>query len=63
MTRASGCDTQILRLLAQGYTRKEIAGMLGLSPNAIRHHIEATRARLGARNTLHAVVLSLRQSN
>jgi len=54
-------ELQILNLLKEGYTHKEIAIRLHLSINTITQHNRFIWARLGARNTTHAVVLALRR--
>ena len=42
-------------------TMAEVAEQRGLGPDAVRRHIEAAMAALGARSKLEAVVLALRQ--
>jgi DNA-binding CsgD family transcriptional regulator len=40
-------ETEILRLLVQGLTRREIAHELTLSPHTVRHHLEHIYAKVG----------------
>lgn len=53
-------QTQVLRLLAEGYTDREIAGMLYLAEDTIRTHRNAIRAKLGSKNTTMAVAMAIR---
>ena len=57
----TGLDCSVLRLLGTGMTTAEVAEQLGLGPDAVRQHIDAAIAALGARSKLEAVVLALRQ--
>lgn len=52
-------QTEILRLYAHGFTGKEIAAKLGISPNTIHVQTAEMRLRLGADNIAHAVFLYL----
>jgi DNA-binding CsgD family transcriptional regulator len=47
-----------LRLAAQGYTVPQIARRMGISESVTKYHLEGVRARLGARNTAHAVAIA-----
>lgn len=40
----------VLRLMVEGYTNKEIAGRLGISPNTVKEHIERLLLRSGIRS-------------
>ena len=42
----------VLRLLAEGHNRAEIAEALGLSPNTVRTHIQVMLKKAGVRSTL-----------
>lgn len=46
---------EILRLLSNGRSTKEIAADLGLSVHTVRHHIQAIRTRLGAKSRVQAL--------
>ena len=47
---------QVLTLLAQGHTTREIAERLGLASETVRNHIRAILRALGAHSRLEAVV-------
>lgn len=49
---------EVLRLLATGLPRPEIAARLGIAEGTLSRHIEAARARMGARNSAHLVALA-----
>ncbi len=48
-------QARVMELCAQGYTGKEIARAMNLSPETIRAHIRQSYARLHAKNRAHAV--------
>lgn len=48
-------ETEVLRLVAEGYTDPEIAAELGLQAATVRSHVENLRARLSARTRAQAV--------
>lgn len=52
-------QAQILSDAAHGLQSNEIAAGLGLSAQTVRHHLMATRLKLNARNTTHAVAIAL----
>jgi DNA-binding CsgD family transcriptional regulator len=54
-------STRCLYLAAEGYSIKETAELLGLSPYTVMDHRKHYIRRLGARNTTHAVVIALRR--
>ena len=51
---------QVLRLLGEGKTNKEMAKALLLSPNTIKLHVSAILQRLSLRSRTHAALLSSR---
>jgi two-component system response regulator DevR len=51
-------ELEVLRLIAQGLTNKEIAGQLGLGEHVVKGHVKAILARLEARNRLAAVMIA-----
>jgi len=57
VTRRQG---QILQLLADGKSTKDIAHLLHLSAETVRTHTKAALARLDARDRAHAVAIALR---
>lgn len=40
-------DEQVLRLLVQGYSNKDIAAALGISPRMVKQHLRAVYLRAG----------------
>lgn len=46
---------EILKLLAEGYSREEIAGQLFIARSTVNYTLEQARGRLGARDVTHAV--------
>jgi DNA-binding NarL/FixJ family response regulator len=53
---------EVLSLISQGFSDREIAARLHLSHEAVKSRVTALRAVLGARTRAHAVALWLRQS-
>lgn len=61
-SRATGYDptalsqrqAECLRLAGEGYTSKEIAREIGISPSTVDNHISTAVDRLGARNRVEA---------
>lgn len=49
----------VLTLTAMGVAGPDVATALGVSYETVRGHLKDTRARLGARNTAHAVAIAL----
>jgi DNA-binding NarL/FixJ family response regulator len=54
-------EREILPLVGQGFTNREIGGLLDLSPGSVRNLMARLLAKLGARDRTHAVVLALRR--
>jgi DNA-binding CsgD family transcriptional regulator len=53
----SSKQTEIMKLLCEGRTTKEISKQIGGSPNTIETHIKAIFYKLNAKNRSHAVFL------
>jgi PAS domain S-box-containing protein len=51
-------QTQVLRLLEQGRSTKQIAGELHLSPETVRNHIRHLMKTLGVHSRLEAVAIA-----
>jgi DNA-binding NarL/FixJ family response regulator len=56
----SAREVQVLSLLADGLSTREVAGVLFLSASTVRTHVENILAALGARNRTQAAVLAVR---
>ena len=57
----SARQLDVLRLMAEGLTDRQIAGRLGVSPGTVASHTLELYSRLGARNRAHAVALGFRR--
>lgn len=53
-------EQEILTLMAKGLYYKEIAQILGLSIHTIKTHVRLAIARLGAKNSVHAITIAFR---
>jgi NarL family two-component system response regulator LiaR len=53
-------EIEILSLLVDGKTNKEIAGQLTLSPGTVRFHVSNILSKLGASNRTEAVSMALK---
>lgn len=51
---------QILQLVAEGMSTREIAGKLGMSPLTLRTHVQNVLTRLGVHTKLEAVALAIK---
>lgn len=54
-------ETEVLRLVAEGYTNREIAGALHLAEGTVKNHVSAILLKLGARDRTHAVLRALHE--
>jgi DNA-binding NarL/FixJ family response regulator len=52
----SGREEEVLRLLAQGHTDREIATLLGISPRTVETHVSNILQKLGVRNRAEAAL-------
>ena len=55
----SGREQQVLQLMAEGYSNKEIGLALGIQVPTTKNHVNHVAMRLGARNRAHAVALGM----
>lgn len=54
-------ERDVLRLLAQGMSTRDISGRLSISYATVRNHIQSLMAKLGAHTKLEAVTIALRE--
>jgi DNA-binding CsgD family transcriptional regulator len=54
-------EVEVLQMVAEGYSNKEIAGHFALTEHTVKNHLTGIMRKLGARDRAHAVVLALRQ--
>jgi DNA-binding NarL/FixJ family response regulator len=57
----TGRQAEVLRLVAQGKTDRQIAGELVLSEKTVGRHLENIFARLGVSSRAAATVVAVRQ--
>jgi DNA-binding NarL/FixJ family response regulator len=60
-SRLTGREREVLALLAEGLSRKEIALRLFIAEKTVATHVEHILAKLGARSGSHAVALAFRE--
>ncbi len=54
-------QTEILRLISEGYSNKEIATRVHLSENTVKSHVQDIFAKLDVRNRVEAAITAARQ--
>ena len=54
-------EVEVLQVVAEGFSNKEIAGHFGLTEHTVKNHLTGIMRKLGARDRAHAVVIALRQ--
>jgi DNA-binding NarL/FixJ family response regulator len=54
-------ELEVLRLLRDGVSTRDMAARLGLSHHTVRNHVRAVLAKLRAANRLEAVAIAVRQ--
>lgn len=52
-------ELEVVRLLAGGYSNKEIAGALGMSEGTVKNHVSSVLSKLGVRDRTRAVLRAL----
>jgi DNA-binding CsgD family transcriptional regulator len=58
-SRLSPRETEVLALLARGYTSAQVAAELFLSKETVDTHVRNASHKLGAHGRLHAVIIAL----
>jgi DNA-binding NarL/FixJ family response regulator len=53
-------EIEVLRMLAEGFSNKEIASRLGISDHTVKFHISSILAKLGASSRTEAVTVGVR---
>ncbi|GCE12352.1 DNA-binding response regulator [Tengunoibacter tsumagoiensis] len=53
-------ETDVLRLLAQGYSNKEIVSLLHISEDTVKTHVRHVLAKLGVRSRTQATLAAMR---
>ncbi|MGP9537741.1 response regulator [Brachybacterium sp. AOP43-C2-M15] len=54
-------ETDVLRLVAEGYSNREIAGVLHLAEGTVKNHLSVILQKTGARDRTNAVLRALRE--
>ena len=54
-------EIDVLRLIAEGYSNREIAGVLHLAEGTVKNHISTILQKTGARDRTYAVLRALRE--
>ncbi|MFI7521048.1 response regulator [Micromonospora globbae] len=57
----TGRELEVLRLVAEGYTNREIAGALFLAEGSVKNHVSTILLKLGARDRTNAVLRALHE--
>ena len=58
LDRLTERETQVLRLVAEGYANAEIAGLLVIAESTAKTHVKRILAKIGARDRAQAVVIA-----
>ena len=53
-------EQEILGLVANGLSAKEVAGEIGIAPRTVDRHIENIRLKMRARNRVHMITQAVR---
>ncbi len=57
----SGRELEVLKLVAQGNTNKEVGRQLAIKEETVKAHVSAVLAKLGAKDRTHAVSIALQR--
>jgi DNA-binding NarL/FixJ family response regulator len=58
LARLTPRESQVLRLVAEGYSNQEIAGLLVIAESTAKTHAKRVLAKIGARDRAQAVVIA-----
>jgi DNA-binding NarL/FixJ family response regulator len=58
LARLTPRESQVLRLIAEGYSNQEIAGLLVIAESTAKTHAKRVLAKIGARDRAQAVVIA-----
>ena len=53
-------EMQVIQLLAEGLSNKEIAGLLSISPRTVNFHLDNIYSKLGVSSRTEAAIYALR---
>jgi len=51
-------ELETLRLMSSGYVYREVAEVMGISPQTVKNCLAVVRGKLNARTTAHAVAIA-----
>jgi DNA-binding NarL/FixJ family response regulator len=54
-------EVEVLRLVAEGYSNRQIAELVSLAEGTVKNHISSTLVKLGARDRTNAVLRAIRE--
>ncbi len=54
-------ELEVLRLVAEGYSNRQIAGLVHLAEGTVKNHISSILIKLGARDRTNAVLRAIRE--
>jgi DNA-binding NarL/FixJ family response regulator len=57
----SGREVEVLRLVAQGNSNKEVGRQLAIKEETVKAHVSTVLAKLGAKDRTHAVTIAARR--
>ncbi len=57
----SGREVEVLRLVAQGNSNKEVGLLLAIKEETVKAHVSSVLAKLGAKDRTHAVTIATRR--
>lgn len=52
-------ELEVLELVANGYSAKEVAQQIGIAPRTVERHIENVRLKMRARNRAHMITQAI----